>query len=58
MRLVERCGHFRESTQPTKRCIQMTHENFTPPLLISLVELVSRLDVGFGGEEKNKFTHC
>ena len=50
VRLVEWRGQLRESAETPKGDLQVSHEKLTPPRLIRLVELVSGLDVGIGGE--------
>ena len=57
MSLVEGGRQFRESAEPPESHIQMPQENFAPPFLTRLAELVGGLNVGVGGKEKDQITH-
>ena len=48
--LVDGRRNLRKSAETPEGNIQVPHENLAPPLLIRLVEFVSGLDVGIGGE--------
>ena len=47
-----------ETKKTPETQIQMPHEQFAASRLIRLVELVAGLDVGIGGEQEDKLTHC